>query len=256
MGETNTAKALWLLQRAGWQTTDICGVSDLPSVGMEHYCDHLVRLANLTPTSAAGIVTHVPTTSARPFYSLTVTPAMRDLARQWLERKGLHGKPLILIQAGNKRTMKKFGSRQRVTNTKYWPEPQWAEVLRKLRERHPEHAILLLGVPQEALLNDDIIRLAGVRDAYNIANDNSIPLLMGLAEKAVGMISVDTGPGHVAAATGCRVVTLFGQTDPSFYVPRGPVRDALPLTGKVDGKQSILGITPAQVMDAWQQLVP
>lgn len=251
IGETNDEKVRWLLHRAGWQPSDLCGVNDLQPVGGEHYCDHLLRLANLSPASASPANT--PSAWQRPHYSLAVSAALQAETQKFLDAKHLRDVPLLLIQAGNKRTMKRFGSRQRTTNTKYWPEHHWATVISALRDMHPDHAILLMGVPQESELNDDIIRLAGIRNVHNFARENSVPLLMALAQRAIGMISVDTGPGHVAAAVNCRLVTLFGTTDPRFYVPRGPQRDAIAVVGWVNDQQSMLGITPAQVIAAWQQ---
>jgi hypothetical protein len=89
---------------------------------MEHYCDHLVRPDSLTPSSAAHLAKHAAASSARPFYSLAVRSEMRNLANTWLTNRQLADKSLILIQAGKKRTMKKFDSRQRATNTKYLPD--------------------------------------------------------------------------------------------------------------------------------------
>lgn len=252
IGETNDNKAKWLLHRAGWQEEDFCGVNQLPPAP-EHYCDHLLRLANLTPPSATHLQQQI--SRQRPHYSLQVPASAQRAADAWLAEHHLQQRPLILIQAGNKRTMKRFGTRQRVTNTKYWPEQSWAEVLKTLRAMHPDHAILLLGVLQEAAINDDILQLARISNAHNVARNNSIPLLMALAARAHGMISVDTGPGHVAAAVGCSVVTLFGTTDPAFYVPRGPKQDAIPVTGHVGGQQMMLGIVPQKIIAAWQQLL-
>lgn len=253
IGEVNDRKAIWLLERAGWDANDICSIKQLAEK-REHYCDHLLRFSNLTPPSATHSL-NCEISWNRPHSQLEVSTAVQEYVDAWLQSAGLAQQPFILIQAGNKRTMRRFGVRQRTTNTKYWPEANWAEVLRSLRQLHPDSALLLAGVPQEAGLNDDILRLANVVNTRNIAPHNSIPLLIGLASRAKGMISVDTGPGHVAAAVGCKLVTLFGATDPEFYVPRGPANDAIPLTGHAEGKQSMLNISPEQVIKAWRTLM-
>ena len=47
----------------------------------------------------------------------------------WLEARGLAGAPLVLLQAGNKRTMR-WGLRRLAINHKYWPPERWAAVMR------------------------------------------------------------------------------------------------------------------------------
>jgi len=77
-----------------------------------------------------------------------------------------------------------------------------------------------------------------------------------LLERATSLISVDTGPAHAAAALGCPTVALFGVSDPVLYRPGGIDTPAVCLTGVKDGKPDILGIAPAQVLDAWREILP
>ena len=85
--------------------------------------------------------------------------------------------------------------------------------------------------------------------------ESRIPRLIALCAQAAGMISVDTGPGHVAAAVGCPVVTLFGQANPLIYVPRGPQPRTQYLQGSAEGERAMMSITPAAVLATWQQTV-
>ena len=160
---------------------------------------------------------------------------------------------MLLVQAGNKRTMRR-GARQRSTNTKYWPEERWAAVIRVLREERPGHAILLMGVPQEYALNTEIAALANVPDVHNVADDLPIPVLLPLLARASGLVSVDTGPAHAAAALGCPTVALFGTSDPKLYRPGGVSTPAVVVTGEVDGQRSMMGISAADVIAAWRRL--
>jgi len=75
-----------------------------------------------------------------------------------------------------------------------------------------------------------------------------------LLQRATGMISVDTGPAHAAAALGCPTLALFGKADPRLYRPGGVVTPAAVLTGELDGETTMLGITPESVITAWTQL--
>lgn len=249
LAESDASKAMWLLGRAGWCASDVCTITELPKVAKEHYCDQLQRFANLTPASLVDAARKLDSVPAAHCV-LHVDEHQHTQLAPWLDERGLQGRPYILIQAGNKRTMRR-GSRQRISNTKYWPEENWAAVLRGLRRQHPEHALLLLGTPQESALNHDILQLANVTDTHDVANEMPLPRLMALAQTATGMISVDTGPAHVAAAVGCRVVTLFGAMNPAFYAPRGPGAPSRPVVGMINGQRSMLGIQPEDVLQAW-----
>jgi heptosyltransferase-2/heptosyltransferase-3 len=124
-----------------------------------------------------------------------------------------------------------------------------------LRELYPSHALLLLGVAPEAAMNDEILDLAGIGDARNLAREMSVPRLMALSEGALGMISVDTGPAHVAAALSCHVLALFDSPGKqAMYAPRGPGHSARCIVGGTDAAPSLLGITAEEVLKAWQEL--
>jgi len=247
-GERNL-KTRWLLRRAGWSPQQICEYNFAPG---PHMCELFLRFAYCSPAVVAAERETLRQTGA--YSQLVVNDRQRSELDQWLASHGWSQRPIVLLQFGNKRTMRP-GLRQRSSNTKYWPEQNWAAVLQGLRARRADHLLLLLGVPQEAALNDDILRLARIEGAFNIANDASLPRLMALAERAQGMISVDTGPAHVAAAVGCSIVTLFGKVDPGLYAPRGPKGHVTCLTGQVNGEPSMLGITPEQVLAAWDALM-
>lgn len=249
LADIDNRKARWLLQRAGWAPQLSCDYHGLRDIPGAHQCDMFLRFAYRNPPIIGG--EDLPLTSQDAYGQLWVSDAQRSALQQWLVSKGLADQPLILIQVGNKRTMRR-GLRTRASNTKYWPEENWAAVLHGLRKLHPDHAILMLGVPNEAALNDEILKFAAIDNAHNIANELPIPRLIALCERAAGMVSVDTGPAHVAAAVGCRVVTLYGKSDPSIYQPRGAQLNSVCLSKQYQGERSMLGIQPADVLAAWQ----
>jgi heptosyltransferase-2/heptosyltransferase-3 len=140
-------------------------------------------------------------------------------------------------------------------NNKYWPQERWAEVLRYVRSTHPGHAILLLGTGPESALNEEVAALARIERLHNAADDLPIPRLVALLARAAGLISVDSGPAHAAAAVGCPLVVLFGKALPSLYRPWGVAgADVLVLCGRVAGEPDMLGIEIGSVMEAWSQL--
>ena len=241
-----------LLRRGGIPDTYVCEDSAFAWIPGEHFVDRWIRFAQSTPAAFEGKLTPAPLRVPSAAV-LQISEASRASLEPWLAARGLTNRPLILIQAGNKRTMRR-GSRQRVTNTKYWPEERWAAVLQALRAERPDHAILLLGVQAERELNAEIAQRAGIRDVHNVAGDLPVHILLPLLERASSMVSVDTGPAHAAAALGCPTVALFGASDPQLYRPGGVTTPAIALTGMIDGKPNMLGINADSVIRAWNEL--
>jgi heptosyltransferase-2/heptosyltransferase-3 len=185
---------------------------------------------------------------------LEVSERQRADVKAWLRARELQSVPLLAIQAGNKRTMRR-GFKRLAANHKYWPNDRWAEVLRHLRQRHPLHAIVLLGAVPEYRLNQEIIGLAAVERVFNVADDLPVPRLVALLSRVEGLVTVDSGPAHAAAAVGCPQVVLFGRASPSLYRPWGAAApDVKLLTGQFKGEASMLGIEAGTVTAAWDTL--
>jgi hypothetical protein len=231
----------------------ICDITTLPDVAREHAARYQLRFADETPRC----LNHLAPRLLRDLDGrarLHVNESMRTGLWTWLQKHGLSGYSLLLIQAGNKRTMRPL-YRKRRTNTKYWPEERWATVIRAIHEHDPSMRIVLLGTPREHALNEEIRERAGVPGVYNVARDAPIDVLLPLLEIAHSMISVDTGPAHAAAALGCPLVTLFGEASPAQYFPGGEHTHATVLTGELEGRISMMGIQAHTVIDAWTHLV-
>jgi ADP-heptose:LPS heptosyltransferase len=251
LADMENQKTTWLLKRAGWQPEHWCHYEGLRDVPGPHFCDLFLRFAYRNPPVLGGA--DLPLTATDAYCQLLVSDVQRHDLQTWLALKGLTGRRLILIQVGNKRTMRR-GFRKRASNTKYWPEQNWAAVLRGLRDLHPDHAILMLGVPQEAALNDEIMQLVRVSNVFNVANELPIPRLIALCEAGAGMISVDTGPAHIAAAVGIPVVTLFGKANPLIYAPRGASAKVQTITGSSRADNDMSGIQSTAVLAAWRTI--
>jgi heptosyltransferase-2/heptosyltransferase-3 len=145
--------------------------------------------------------------------------------------------------------------RRLAVNSKYWPNERWAQVLRHLRHAHPDHAIVLLGTGPEQKLNEEIAALAAIERLHNAADDLPVPRLIALLERGAGLITVDSGPAHAAAAVGCPQVVLFGKALPSLYRPWGSAgADVKVLQGEIDGEPNMLGIATDSVIAAWSVL--
>ncbi|HEX3395730.1 MAG TPA: glycosyltransferase family 9 protein [Steroidobacteraceae bacterium] len=247
-----------ILDRAGIDATYIVDVKDHPLLPGEHATEQWRRLAQIMPSrimaSGGGPAPRAGIEAILPGCYLEVTQAQRTHLTAWLKTRGLADQPLILMQIGNKRTMRR-GLRRLAVNHKYWPNERWAEVLRFLRRRHPRHALVLLGTGPEYRLNQEVAALAGIGGLHNVADDLPIPRLVSLLDRADGFVTVDSGPAHAAAAVGCPQVVLFGRALPSLYRPWGTAgADVRLLTGEVAGEPSMLGIDAGSVIAAWSAL--
>jgi ADP-heptose:LPS heptosyltransferase len=245
--------AMPILERAGISSRCIVDVKDHPLLPGEHATQQWRRLAQIMPAALAS-APNPGIDAVIPGSCLEVKAAQRSQLDAWLMTRGLAGQPLILMQIGNKRTMRR-GPRRLAVNNKFWPNERWAEVLRFLRQRHSGHAIVLLGTGPEFALNQELAALAGISGLHNAADDLPIPRLVALLERAEGLVTVDSGPAHAAAAVGCPQVVLFGKALPSLYRPCGTAgADVRLLTGQADGHPSMLGIDAGSVMAAWSGL--
>jgi ADP-heptose:LPS heptosyltransferase len=240
-----------LLSRAGINDEWIVDAAAYPRVAQEHQLERWWRIANRMPQA----LDHPPAPlsgHAIPGAAIETTPKGHALLADWLSTYDLTGKRLLLVQAGNKRTMRR-GDRRRASNTKYWPEENWARLIDDMQMRCPSHTILLVGVAQEKTLNDDILRHVKTAHAINAACDHPLERYFALLAYADAMVSVDTGPAHAAAAMGLPEVVLFGQGDPTFMRPWGaPEAPVICLKG--DDPQVLSTLSVDKVIAAWRSL--
>jgi Glycosyltransferase family 9 (heptosyltransferase) len=244
-----------MLIRAGIPEQYIVDVKDHPLLPGEHATQQWYRLAHIMPAALAGVEMGQPHFEAGSGgCQLEVSAQARAELEIWLEARKIPRGGFFAVQMGNKRTMRR-GLRRLAVNHKYWPQERWAAVLEHLRQRHPNHAILLLGTGPEFLLNEALAASVNIERLYNVADDLPVQRLVALLARADGLVNVDSGPAHAAAAVGCPEVVLFGKASTSLYRPWGlSGGDVKVLTGQIDGVATMLGITPDQVIQAWDAL--
>jgi heptosyltransferase I len=96
--------------------------------------------------------------------------------------------------------------------SKQWPLENYAPLARQLRERFGL-ALVLNGAPN----SESILR--SVDGAW--VHISGIAGLIDATRRAMGVIGLDSGPMHLAAALGKPGVALFGPTDPARNGPYG-----------------------------------
>jgi ADP-heptose:LPS heptosyltransferase len=222
------------------------------SGGPRHWVDRLVSFARLTPP--AFTAADYPCPSPPPLCAphLEVSGTARAECAAWIERQGWSGRPLVLVQPGNRRTMRGRKLRESPTDDKWWPIERWAQLLRQVHARMPEAVIVLCGAPRESLLLGWIA--AATQLPALAAAELPLSRLLALCERAHSMISVDTGPAHAAAALSLPLVVMFGAHSPQEWLPRSPAGSAVVGVGGPPASYRLDEISVDAVFAAWCSL--
>jgi heptosyltransferase-2/heptosyltransferase-3 len=237
------AKSERLLRRARQAVAGSAAVSSRQT--LEHVVDHYLRLA------CVGADARAP--------ELRVSAEETDDLIAWLRKIGCESAPLVLVQPGNRRTMR---GAPRI-NLKYWPDERWIAVMRGVLEKMPSAKILVVGSLGEKPITDALRHGANDARVLSVAGDLPLRRLFALLKRAHSLISVDTGPAHAAAALGCPLVVLFGKADPRAIAPVSAGSPVVVVTGKpIDGAgdqawadyHDMLNITQQQALNAWLTL--
>lgn len=223
-----------------------------------HWADWWLQIAALDAVACPGPARPV-TTPARP--RLHAPAAWHQEAQAWLQRHGLDGHPLVLVQAGHKKTYKR-GRIGTAGHDKHWPAERWAAVIRGILQTLPGAAVLVCGSSREAGLAQEIVDAAGAPPAgsrvVNIAAlQPTLERLVALAARAHSMVSVDTGPAHVAGAMDCPLTVLYASAGWGRWKPRAPQSTVTALGPQAPTPGArLLDLSPEQALAAWRALPP
>ncbi len=134
--------------------------------------------------------------------------AERERIVRRLRESGIEGKRLIIINP-----MARW-------KTKLWQEDKFARLADLLIDRR-QATVILVGGREDRAVTARILEMMRQK-AQNWAGETTLKELAALASLADFFITTDTGPMHLAAAAGGRVVALFGPTAPWRTGPYGP----------------------------------
>ena len=245
-------KARWLLERGGIGPEYRVETADHPWRDGEHHVEHLLRLARERPP-AAGAWDPAPFPDPPPVPRLTVTPDEVRECRSWLDARRLGNCPLVLVQAVSRRA-----------NRGRWPDERWVGLIRHVLEALPRARVLVLGAGREGAHSRRLAASCRDERVTSVAQDMPLRRLFALSTLCHSLVSLDTGPAHVAAVLGCPTLVIAGVVDPRWYRPIGPrvaVVTAIPPEhwparasefGKV---HRMADIEVSQVATAWDRLV-
>jgi ADP-heptose:LPS heptosyltransferase len=105
--------------------------------------------------------------------------------------------------------------------TKRWPAAQFAEVARRAAAEFGA-GIVAVGAPEDRPLVDALREAMGPTPVLDLCGATTLLQLGALARRSEVYLSNDTGPLHLAAATGASVVGIYTCTDPKLTGPYGP----------------------------------
>ena len=154
--------------------------------------------------------------------ALTVSESRLAAART---RLSALGRRVVLVQAGSSSTHKWIRTKP---NLRSLAPAQWASFIARLLASDEADAVVLLGSPLERRDAEGIAALVPDAQRARVAVwAGAAPICEqpALAAAAHALISVDTGPAHIAAAVSCPLLMLFGPSSPERWCPRsdGPL---------------------------------
>lgn len=111
---------------------------------------------------------------------------------------------------------------------KRWPLAVFADWLRLIRG-HFGARLVVTGSAAEKPFAERIIALAGPEDVLNLAGQTDLTTLGALARQVDAFICPDSGPMHVAAAAGSRVLGIYAMEEdfPHRWAPLTPLARVL-----------------------------
>lgn len=220
----------------------------------DHLVDRMTALGTRTPPGLRAEEYPSPPEATLDGPRLYVLESERAERDAWLRAQGFLGRELILIQPGNHRTMGPRRARWRrlQTDDKWWPIERWAALLRRIHGDRPDAVLLLRGSQEEVPMLQEIQAATGLATVATVGT--SLRQLYGLCEAASSMISVDSGPGHAAAALSVPLVVLYGAEPPLYWLPRSPSGSPVLPVGGAPASLRADHVSVDTVFDAWRRL--
>lgn len=116
--------------------------------------------------------------------------------------------------------------------SKIWPVERFAHVADAM-SREFGCDVVVTGSPGERPLAEQLVERAGA-PVVSLAGETSLKQLAALIQRVRVYITNDTGPMHIAAAVGARLIGIFGPGEYDRYKPIGPADRVVALRANVD----------------------
>jgi heptosyltransferase II len=163
---------------------------------LDHWLTNWTIPQDYTRHSAENNLSLLPLIKAKPLlprhgYEVFLTDNDHLWAADFIAGQNLSGRPMLGVHVGSGGT--KNLARRR------WPLGNYLELVRRLRERQPQLAILLFGGPEEQADHEKISAAVGGGNLFFPKTQN-LRQAATLLKKCDAFLSVDTALMHVAAA--------------------------------------------------------
>lgn len=206
-----------------------------------HVQEIFLSLAYLLKTGDATYDRFEAFKSGCPHPVITPRPSAVAAMRRRLRSAGTRG-PVLLVNPN--------ASADTAPHLKRWPVERFAGLCEGLlKGKPPATRVALIGGPADAAYNASVISRVepGLRArVLNFAGRTKLTELPALFSLGRVLVSVDSGPMHLASCTTIPVVGLFFAETPVLYAPLGPHAVAvapdtyaLPMFTVYTGKQPI-----------------
>ena len=92
---------------------------------------------------------------------------------------------------------------------------KFIEFIKIISKKHP---VVLLGAMSDSDFNNEIIKKVGAKNVFNFPT-KLVQQSVAIMKRCSWVVANDSGPMHFAAASGTKVLSLFGPTDPKRKAP-------------------------------------
>lgn len=131
----------------------------------------------------------------------------REYIGSFLEREGINNKKIVIVHPGT------------TWITKRWPVKSYAHLIDKIKAHFDDIEVIITYSPNEKELAEKLKGIAQYPPL--ISPPTTLRQLVALIERCIIFISSDTGPLHIAAGLGKKVIGLYGPIDPVRNGPYG-----------------------------------
>ena len=104
--------------------------------------------------------------------------------------------------------------------SRFWPAVHYAELIRTLQDKYGMRSVML-GSKSEEPSAAEIESLLGQQPVLNLVSKTSLRELPAVFDTCRFAVGSDSGPMHIAAASGSAVVSLWGSTSHERSAPYG-----------------------------------